>query len=82
MASKKKKVIKKQKIEVPSKCAFCEAKKEPDYKDYKFLEKFLSDRAKILGKERTGLCSKHARKLPREIKRARHLALLPFSASV
>lgn len=82
MAQKKRKIIRRPKIETPSVCAFCEAKKNPDYKDYKFLEKFISDRAKILHQERTGLCSRHRRMLPREVKRARHLALLPFSSSM
>lgn len=82
MAKKKKKIIRRQRIETPTTCTFCEVGKDPDYKDYKFLEGFISDRARILGKKRTGLCSKHARKLPREIKRARHLALLPFTTSI
>lgn len=60
-------------------CFFCERKILPDYKDYKTLRNFLTDRAKIVGKERSGVCSKHQRYLTREIKRARHLALLPFT---
>lgn len=59
-------------------CPFCEKGKEPDYKDYKRLSNFLSDRARILSSARTGVCARHQRKLGREIKRARHLGLLPF----
>jgi small subunit ribosomal protein S18 len=79
MAMKKRKMIRRPKIETPSSCAFCDANKTPDYKDYQFLGKFVSDRAKIMSRERTGVCNKHHRILPREIKRARHLGLLPFS---
>jgi small subunit ribosomal protein S18 len=43
------------------------------------LRRFLSDRAKIRPRRQTGLTSKHQRMLAREIKRARHLALLPFT---
>lgn len=67
--------------EVPSSCFFCKEKKEPDYRDIQGLEKFITDRKKILGRSRTGICAKHQRSLSRAIKRARHLALLPFSAS-
>jgi len=63
-------------------CPFCVAGKDPDYKDYKELANFLSERTKILGKIYTGVCSKHQRKLGREIKRARHLGLLPFSPEI
>ena len=52
--------------------------KNPDYKDYKTLEKYLSDRAKILGRDRTGICTRHQKKLSTAIKRARYLGLLPF----
>lgn len=63
---------------VKKNCSFCEEDKNPDYKDFGTLRKFTSERGKILGKDITGLCSKHQRRLAREIKRARHLALLPF----
>ncbi len=59
-------------------CPFCKKGKEPDYKDYKNLAKFLSDRARIIPSARTGVCAKHQRRLGREIKRARYLGLLPF----
>ncbi len=63
-------------------CPFCKAKLNPDYKDYDTLAKYLSDRAKILSKERSGICSKHQRRLTVAVKRARHLALLPFVPSL
>ena len=49
-----------------------------DYKDVDTLRRFLTDRAKIRPRRQTGLTSKHQRLLSRQIKRARHLALLPF----
>lgn len=65
------------------KCPFCESKKEKvDYKEPEVLTKYLTDRGKIIGRSRTGLCAKHQRRLTREIKRARHLALLPFLTKV
>lgn len=63
-------------------CFFCLEKTIPDYKKPEILAKYLSDRGKILGKDITGICAKHQRRLTREIKRARHLALLPFIAKV
>jgi small subunit ribosomal protein S18 len=63
-------------------CPFCKNKVTPDYKNYEALEKYVSDRAKVQGKDRTGLCSKHQRRVSIAIKRARHLALLPFTPSL
>ena len=54
----------------------------PDYKNYEVLDKFMSDRAKISGRDRSGLCAKHQRQLAAAVKRARHLALLPFTGRV
>ena len=51
----------------------------PDYKDVETLKRFLTERAKIRPRRQTGLTSKNQRKLARQIKRARHLALLPFT---
>lgn len=51
----------------------------PDYKDIDTLRRFLTDRAKIRPRRQTGLTSKNQRLLARQIKRARHLALLPFT---
>ncbi len=60
-------------------CRYCKADKTPDYKEYEELAKYLSERAKILGKKRSGICSSHQRKLSVAIKRARYLGLLPFT---
>ncbi len=51
-----------------------------DYKDTKTLKRFLSEGGKILPRRRTGLSAKEQRKVTTEIKRARHLALLPFTS--
>lgn len=51
----------------------------PDYKDVETLRRFITERAKIRPRRQTGLTSKHQRLLARQIKRARHLALLPFT---
>jgi small subunit ribosomal protein S18 len=59
-------------------CSFCEEKKEPDYKQVEQLHKFITDRAKIVGRGRSGLCQKHQRRVATAVKRARYLGLLPF----
>ena len=64
------------------KCFFCEKQTLPDYKEVAVLRRFISDRGKIISRGRTGVCAKHQRKLAREIKRARYLALLPFVTRV
>lgn len=62
-------------------CGFCVDKVETiDYKDIARLRRFLSERAKILPRRVTGTCAAHQRELTVAIKRARHLALLPYSA--
>lgn len=62
-------------------CYFCtEGIDKIDYKDAATLRRFLSDRGKIKPRRQTGTCAKHQRQLARAIKRARHLALLPFTA--
>ena len=61
-------------------CAFCVDKVETiDYKDISKLRKYVSERAKILPRRVTGTCAHHQRELTSAIKRARHIALLPFS---
>lgn len=50
----------------------------PSYKDVSRLKKFISERGRILGRDKTGLSSKNQRKLTTAVKRARLLALLPF----
>ncbi len=51
-----------------------------DYKDVGKLRRFLSDRARIEPKRKLGTCAKHQRALSQALKRARHLALLPYTA--
>lgn len=61
-------------------CVFCENKTlEIDYKRVDLLQNYITDRGKIKPRRRTGLCAKHQRRLAVAIKRARHLALLPFT---
>ena len=60
-------------------CLFCvQHIKTIDYKEPDKLRNFISDRAKIAPRRRTGTCAKHQRVLAVAIKRARHLALLPY----
>ncbi|MFR5875378.1 MAG: 30S ribosomal protein S18 [Eubacterium sp.] len=62
-------------------CQFCVEKcDEIDYKDVAKLKKFVSERSKILPRRVTGTCAKHQRELTTAIKRARHLALLPYTS--
>ncbi|HLX13404.1 MAG TPA: 30S ribosomal protein S18 [Bacteroidota bacterium] len=60
-------------------CRFCGNKDiYIDYKDEKRLSRFISEQGKIIPKRITGTCAKHQRQLVKAIKRARHLALLPY----
>lgn len=62
-------------------CAFCVDKAESvDYKEPARLRRYISDRGKIEPRRKTGTCSRHQRMLTEALKRARHLALLPFTA--
>lgn len=62
-------------------CAFCVDKVENvDYKDVSKLRKFVSERGKILPRRITGNCAKHQRQLTTAVKRARQIALLPYTA--
>jgi len=72
----------KERIRVATNCWFCHEKKEPDYKNVADLEKFTTDRGRIIGRNRTGVCQKHQRRLGRAIKRARFLALMPFVSQI
>ncbi len=61
-------------------CQFCQDKVQLiDYKDTMKLKRFVSERSKILPRRITGTCAKHQRQLTEAIKRARHIALLPYS---
>ncbi|MBR6594481.1 MAG: 30S ribosomal protein S18 [Clostridia bacterium] len=60
-------------------CAFCADKIEHiDYKDTLRIRKCLSERSKILPRRVTGTCAKHQRQLTTAVKRARHVALIPY----
>jgi small subunit ribosomal protein S18 len=61
-------------------CVFCVDKvKEIDYKDTSRLRRFISDRGKIEPRRKTGTCAKHQRRLSTALKRARFMALLPYT---
>ncbi len=61
-------------------CVFCGKDNTIDYKDTAKLKKFVSESGKILPRRITGNCAKHQRELTSAIKRARHLALMPYVA--
>ena len=62
-------------------CQFCADKTEViDYKDAEKLRKYVTERGKILPKRITGTCAMHQREVTKAIKRARMVALLPYTA--
>jgi len=62
-------------------CQFCADKsQEIDYKDVEKLKRFVSEKGKILPRRVTGTCALHQRKVTEAIKRARTVALLPYTA--
>lgn len=62
-------------------CQFCVDKvTDIDYKDVAKLRRYLTERAKIVPRRMSGNCAKHQRQLTTAIKRARIIALLPFTA--
>ncbi len=61
-------------------CRFCIDKIKIDYKDTRSLRYFVSERGKIVPRRISGNCSEHQRKVTEAIKRARNIALLPFTA--
>ena len=63
-------------------CYFCEEKKTPGYKQGADLERFTTDRGKILNRMLSGVCYKHQRQLSKAIKRARFLALISFVTQI
>lgn len=67
----------------PRECQFCTDKSAHiDYKQVEVLRRYVSEDGKIRPRRQTGACAKHQRELARAIKRARHLALLPFSGEI
>lgn len=67
-----------KKTVVPRNCPFCKEGTNPNFLDTKQLEKYITERGKVISGVRTGLCSLHQRRVATAVKRARHLALLPF----
>lgn len=63
---------------VPTDCPFCKTDTEPDYKDVGTLNRYLTERGKILARNRTGICNQHQLAITKSVKRARYVALLPF----
>ncbi|WP_419090966.1 30S ribosomal protein S18 [Waltera sp.] len=61
-------------------CVFCGKDNVIDYRDTAKLKKYVSERGKILPRRITGTCAKHQRALTVAIKRARHVALMPYVA--
>lgn len=63
-------------------CYFCVEDAKINYKDVDTLRRYITARGKIRPRHRTGVCSKHQRLVAKAIKRARHMALLPFVAEI
>ena len=62
-------------------CVFCgKENNEIDYKDVNKLKRYVSERGKILPRRITGNCAKHQRAITVAVKRARHLAIMPYVA--
>ncbi len=60
-------------------CQFCKDKsKTLDYKDVDALKQYISEQGKILPRRVTGTCARHQRDVTRAVKRARHIALIPY----
>ena len=59
-------------------CIFCGKDNEINYKDTAKLKRFVSERGKILPRRVTGNCARHQRAITTAVKRARHLALMPY----
>ncbi len=65
---------------VPKQCFFCTTNREVvDYKDAETLRQFMSTQAKIYPRRKSGLCAYHQRRLAQAVKRARYLALIPYT---
>ena len=65
----------------PRVCQFCTDRTVIiDYKQFDLLRRYVTEDGKIRPRRQTGACAKHQREVARAVKRARHLALLPFAA--
>ena len=79
------KTLEKKALKVKKKriCRFCSSKETYiDFKDEKKLVRFLTEQGKIIPRRTSGNCAKHQRQLSSAIKKARHLALIPFVADI
>lgn len=74
MAKRQRKSKKRKRV-----CYFTETGKEPDYKDVLVLKRFLTDRQKIKHHNYSGLTARNQRKLSKEMKKARYMALIPYT---
>ncbi|MDE3129355.1 MAG: 30S ribosomal protein S18 [Gemmatimonadota bacterium] len=64
-------------------CPFCESRiRFVDYKDDRTLGRFITDHGKILPSRLSGTCARHQRQLANAIKRARYLALIPYTSGL
>lgn len=80
-ATGKKRFRRRRRIVQNLKCPLCEAGiKDVSYKDVYQLKKYTSVKGKIISTEKSGVCHKHQRRLASAIKRARYMALLPYSS--
>ena len=72
---------KKKYSDLKTKCRFCRMRiDEIDYKETQYLQKLLGSQNKLFSKRRSGNCAKHQRAVKTAIKRARYIALLPYTA--
>ncbi|MBI2032267.1 MAG: 30S ribosomal protein S18 [Candidatus Levybacteria bacterium] len=76
--AKAKQIRRKVKSSAPKDCYFCTEKKDPSFHDMAIIGRYVTERGKIVPRSRSGICSKHQKSLARNVKYARHLALLPF----
>ena len=75
------KQTKKKYSDLITKCSFCRMRvDELDYKDIQYLQKLMGNQGKLFSKRRSGNCSTHQRSAKIALKRARHMALLPYTA--
>lgn len=82
MPAKKSTRKQRKKIIVNKNCYFCDNKEEPNYLEVEELKRYITERGRILNRAYSGNCTKHQKRVAREIKRARFLALLPFKGAI
>lgn len=82
MPKKQKRKPARRKIVSNAKCFYCETKKDPNYLEVEELKKFITERGRIMNRAYSGICNKHQKRVTTAIKRARHLALLPFKGTI